>query len=210
MRKSIFTRPESILTAERRAQVSYLRTQGKTLQQIADAIGVNIHTVHDDCRVIREEYMAAIKENRAARLAQEEERLTAIERAAWEEFERSRQPGLESREESGKLAKRTRTTRTRTGDARLLAILTKVSEARRAMYGLDAPAQTAADTERELVEPVIVEVQTRADAKLVMSMGGRIAVQVSSREPGPPTTIDAEATLLEPRPAVPPTLEDQL
>lgn len=202
MRRTAQSNPMSMATAERRATVSRLRATGMTLERIADQVGVSTSTVAEDCRQAQELWLEAARQNRQIWIAQELENLDVIQREALQEWLRSRQPAQEIRKENDSGAaggtprtKTTRSRRGRVGDSRLLAVILKCVEQRRALLGLDAPQATAADLDRELAEPTIIEVTTRDAARLVMeSSEGRLLVRVSDQAATNPGSVLSRVT----------------
>lgn len=182
------------IATERIANVNRLYAQGLPQTTIAKRLGISQHTVCEDIKTGREIWLATVKENRQSLVAAELEKLNAIEYEAFDQWNKSTKPAIEERteEESGTAqnptgkTKRAKTKRGRIGDSRLLAIIVKCIERRCALLGLDAPPQTASDVERDMAEPMVVEISTRDAAKLVMEQAdGRLTVRVSDAPPQP-------------------------
>lgn len=189
MSKLLATR--SITSEERVFNVNRMYCQGKSLAQIAKQLGLSMHTVHDDLAAARQLWAIKTQDQRAVWVARELERLEAIEHEAWNEWFRSTKPARETREENSEHPKTTNTKRGRIGDARLLAVILKCIERRCQLLGLDAPQATAEDLDREFSEPLVLTVDTRDAARIVMSsQDGRVAVNVSDAAPSAVTAAD--------------------
>lgn len=147
-------------------RVAALYLQGKTQTEIARVVGVSQMTVSNDLAALRKEWLAASLRDYDAKLAEEWERLKHLERAAWEEWERSREHGL--------------------GDTKYLNIVRRCIEIRLEITGAyDRPPTTVnvnqiiLDTSKPMLPPIVPE---NAPAKK----------HAEIQQGGPPPETDAE------------------
>lgn len=201
---------------ERMVNVNRLYCQGVSQNQIAKRLEIPLSTVQGDLHEARQLWLQSTQNERKVWIAQELNKLDVVEAAAWDQWAesckpiRERRKAEESASASAPMGKTTKVTgqRGRIGDARLLAIILKCVEQRRAMLGLDAPPQSASDIDRELQEPTIIEVTTREAARLVMeSTDGRLTVKVSD---GPAVNPLAGVNVLPPQAVAPSAVESAL
>lgn len=151
--------PAALAAAEKRREVAALYLAGRTQAEIAAAVGLSQGRVSRHLRAVREEWAAAARADFEARLAEELARIDAIERRAWECFERSRQDA-ESRhvrtetggefDAAGKpIPTKTiseRHTKGQAGDPRFLERVSWCVEQRLKVLGGYAPAKVAPTT----------------------------------------------------------------
>lgn len=179
--------PRALIAAERVANASRLHASGLSMGQIAKRLNIPVQTVYEDIQSAKAIWISQAANNRQQFVAAELARLDRVEYEAWNQWEKSCRPMVEKRTEedgpsqqnpNGK-TKQSKTTRRKSGDPRLLAVILKCVESRREMLGLDAPQQSAADLERDMAEPMVVEIATRDAARLVMEHSdGRLKVKI--------------------------------
>lgn len=134
-----------------REQIAALKLRGRTLQQIADAVGVSVMTVRRELKALIGDWQAAAKEDIAAVKARELRKLEALEEEAWKEWERSKEDWVKKSVKKGgttpagtKAAPETKVeTGGQCGDPRYLNVLLGVQERRAKILGVDAPTKIA-------------------------------------------------------------------
>lgn len=130
-----------------RETISRLRLRGRTLDQIADEVGVSKMTVRRELKALIGEWQQSAAEDIAAVKARELRRLDEIESETWAEWERSKQD-WEKRmvEKGGGKGGKDKSKIERggqCGDPRYLNVLIGIGERRAKILGVDAPTKIA-------------------------------------------------------------------
>jgi hypothetical protein len=134
---------------ERRRQVSALYMRHHSQAEIAQAVGVTQAQVSYDLKALHAAWLKDGLQNYDARKAIELQRIDALERVAWEAWERSLQPRevtLTEATEGGEGAPRRKASMRKegqAGDPRFLEQVHKCIVRRCALLGLDAPQKIA-------------------------------------------------------------------
>jgi hypothetical protein len=81
---------KAVLAERRRHQVGRLYLQGRSLQQIADAVGAHLHTVHRDLKTMRDAWRESAAASIQRRLDRELAKIDLIEVEAWDAWELSK------------------------------------------------------------------------------------------------------------------------
>jgi DNA-binding CsgD family transcriptional regulator len=151
--------PRALEALSKRREVAALYLAGLTQWEIAGKVGITQGNVSRHLRAVRAEWAAAARADFEARLAEELARINAIERRAWECFERScrdaesRHVRTETGGELGTDGKPTptktiseKTTKGQVGDPRFLERVSWCVEQRLKVLGGYAPTKVAPTT----------------------------------------------------------------
>lgn len=129
-----------------REQIAALRLRGRTMQQIADAVGISFATVRRELKALVGEWQESAAEDIAAVKARELQKLDAIEEEAWREWERSKEDWIKksSKKGGGNSDPETKVeTGGQCGDPRYLQALLGIQDRRAKILGMDAPTKIA-------------------------------------------------------------------
>ena len=130
-----------------REQIAALKLRGRTLQQIADAVGISVMTVRRELKALMGEWQVSAAEDIAAVKARELQKLDALEEEAWREWERSKEDWIKKSSKKGG-AKSEPETKVETGgqcgDPRYLQALLGIQDRRARLLGIDAPSKITA------------------------------------------------------------------
>lgn len=141
-------------TAERDAEAAELRSQGLTFKQIADTLGIDIHSAYD---AVQRALRAIVQEPAEELRRLELDRLDTLQRAAMDILERS--PDM--------------------GALQAVDRLLRISESRRKLLGLDAPTRVDATvhevTQQDLaLQELVNELKAKnAAVEAQLNAGGR-------------------------------------
>ena len=149
--------------ADRRAKVESLVLRGWTPRAIAQKLGVSPTTIYRDIKAVRDQWKVLRVRDYDAALSEQLEKLIAIEREAWDAWDRSKQEEVrtkvikegESKTSEGRQEaentngnqfaagkhKAERATASQTGDLRYLELVIKCIDRRCKMQGLDDPME---------------------------------------------------------------------
>lgn len=135
-----------------REQIAALKLRGRTLQQIAEAVGISVMTVRRELKALMGEWQVSAAEDIAAVKARELQKLDALEEEAWREWERSKEDWVKKSVKKGgataagtKAAPETKVeTGGQTGDPRYLQALLGIQDRRARLLGIDAPSKITA------------------------------------------------------------------
>lgn len=126
-----------------RAEIARYYLQGKPIHEIAETMGLSKYTIHDDLEVIRQAWLRSTLVDFDAKRAEEVAKIDRVEAQAWEEYERSKEPGSRSVQGTGAQGSWTEDETTeRTGDPRYLQVVLKCIDRRIRLFGLDAPERS--------------------------------------------------------------------
>lgn len=124
---------EEIRIEHRRAKVAHLYGRCVTPAEIAEQLGVSRSTVSKDLNVIREEWRRQLASSVEERLGDEIARLDAIEREAWEQWDRSK---LDAESVTTGDSGECRTVKKQSGNPAYLDLIRKTIETRAKLTGL--------------------------------------------------------------------------
>ncbi len=140
------TRRQFIVT-QRRQQVADLYLKGWAQGAIAEHLQAAQSTISNDLKRIQQQWRASTIRDFDARVTMELQKIDRLEREAWAAWERSQKPSQQARVKASQSDQNAdRTIKNQVGDPRFLEQVHKCIASRRAILGLDAPAQ---------VEPVL-------------------------------------------------------
>ena len=128
----------------RRTQVTELHVKNCRQAAIARELGVSQATISSDLKAIRKEWMESRVRNTDEAIEEGLKCLDAVEREAWDAWQRSQEPAATTRIIQKNGEKRAeKTVRERSGDPRFLSILLNINERYCKLLGLDSAAITA-------------------------------------------------------------------
>ena len=169
-------RHKPIEVQARRQQVASLYLMGWYQTDIAAEVGISQQQVSHDLKAIRAAWHTSMLQDFTAAQAQELERISLVERAAWVSWEKSKQEReITVQEKNNGKTKVSRRLEGQTGDPRYLELVLKCSERRCTLLGLDAARKftinwdTVTDTQLEQLargEPVASVLAQPAPAPL--------------------------------------------
>ncbi|HUE74826.1 MAG TPA: hypothetical protein VMP01_28420 [Pirellulaceae bacterium] len=133
------SRHKQLQTAQRREKVADLYLQGHKQMAIAEMLGVGQGTICEDLKRVRQEWLESSVRNFDVAKEKELQKLDRVEREAWAEWDRSKQPAQSAVVTGEDANKRTtKSVKNQTGDPRYLDVIHKCIAQRRAILGLDA------------------------------------------------------------------------
>ena len=137
------SRQRKLEIEKRRLKVAELSLKGCRQTKIAERLGVTQATVSLDLKQLRAEWRESARDDIAAAVAKQLEKLSLLEREAWDAWERSKQPTHSTivyRGGENEPSKMRQTLKHQTGDPRYLDQVQKCLAAARTLLGL-APAR---------------------------------------------------------------------
>lgn len=137
------SRQRKLEIEKRRLKVAELALKGCRQLEIAERLGVTQATVSLDLKHLRDEWRQGARDDIAAEVARQLEKLSLLEREAWDAWERSKQPAHSTvvyRGGENEPSKMRQTLKHQTGDVRYLDQVQKCLAATRALLGL-SPAR---------------------------------------------------------------------
>ena len=138
------TPQKKVQIEHRRTQVADLYAKGWKQAAIAGEQGVSQATISSDLKAIRKEWMESRVRNTDEAIEEGLKCLDAVEREAWDAWQRSQEPAATTRIIQKNGEKRAeKTVRERPGDPQFLQIVLRVLEKRGKLLGLDAAASAA-------------------------------------------------------------------
>lgn len=167
-----------------REEIAALKLRGRTLQQIAEKVGISVMTVRRELKTLIGEWQESAREDIAAVKACELQKLDVLEEEAWAEWERSKLDWRkQSTKDGGVNAKGEAAgpeTKVETGgqcgDPRYLQALLGIQERRAKIFGIDAPSKVAPTDpsgEREYGKMTDAELNARI-AELAAKVGAKV------------------------------------
>lgn len=130
---------------EHRSKIAALRLRGYEFREIAREMELSLSYVYTEYKVVELRWRKAAHDDLATQKAKELAHLDAVEKEAWEAYERSRKHAVEQQEKSGyvgkeRVPKETRAKqKTRDGDPRFLSVVMQCIDRRIKLLGLDNP-----------------------------------------------------------------------
>ena len=129
---------------QRRQRVAELYLTGWTQAAIATELNVSQATISGDLKAVRQAWRESGIRDFEEAVQEELHKIRALEREAWNGWQRSQQPAETTRivqADNGKRAEKT--VRQQVGDPRFLELVHRSISSRRALLGLDAPTRIA-------------------------------------------------------------------
>jgi DNA-binding CsgD family transcriptional regulator len=201
------SRQRKLEIEKRRQQVAELALRGRRQSEIAEQLGVTQATVSVDLKRLRDEWRATARQDVAALIARQLDKLSLVEREAWEAWERSKQPAHTTvvyRGGDNEPSKMRQTLKHPTGDPRYLELLRKCLAAERTLVGLlparEPDGPDGPDEPNEADETPLPPMFEGIDASkitfaagLQLMMGHRDYCPSERPPPAPPTAAEIAA-----------------